>query len=467
MRKAVLGSIAVVAAGAGWASGQSPRLPASVMPAPVSVAPGGGVMPASMDLGMPPDAQMMVPPGGGMMPPGPFPGDNGMGMSGPPGGYGGAPQVDNSSRLSPKLEMNVKALLYFTKAQPTPGALVTTSAPGAGGLIGQPSTAALFGGQDFGMGLFSGFDISGILWKDPDRRIGFILGGMMLERKSRGLDTSSDATGQPLLARPFTNAQTGNPDSLLIAFPNAISGGVQASVSTQLYGGHGGLAWNIFRSCPSDCCLMTMNWTTEFAHYGLTERINVLQSSTLINGNTAVFDQKVYSAPASFTVRDRIEALNQFYGGSVGLTFDARYGRVYLNMYGKLGMGVMHQRLDIRGDSTVRDPNTNSNSVIRGGLLANNANIGRFNHDEFSLIPEAGATLGYNWTSWFTTTVGYGFMYTNNVIRPGQQISSTVNPSLVPAHPAFGGAAVPVPNPAFTQTDFWAQGVQLGFVFRW
>lgn len=471
MRKAVLGSIAAITAGAGLAAGQSPQLLPSVMPAPVSVAPGGGVMTASMDSGMqmPPDAQPMMPPGGAMppggpMPQGPYPGD--MGMGGPPGGYYG-PQIDHASRLAPKFEFYGKALLYFVKAQPTPGPLVTTSAPGHGGILGQPSTHVLYGGGDFGMGLFTGFDLSGILWRDPDRRIGIELRGILLEQKTNGIEEFSDSTGQPLLARPFFNADFGINDSILISFPNAIAGGVNASALTKLYGAEGNLLWNVYRSCPGDCTLWTFNWLAGFRYLELNEHLSIVQRSTLINGATAAFDQKVYQDPASFTIRDDIQALNQFYGGQIGFNGDVRYGRAFFAGSAKLGIGVMHQRLTISGLSAIQDPNTGANSVIRGGILANASNMGKFNNDEFALVPEGTVTMGYNWTSWFTTTIGYSALYMDQVIRPGDQVSTTVSSALIVGHPNYGAPATPVANPAFTQSHFWAQGVQLGFIFRW
>jgi hypothetical protein len=462
MRKALLGSMAMVA-GAGWASAQSPRLPSAVMPPPAAVAP-AGIMPASMDAPAMPDAMPMGAPVGAM-PGGPMPGD-GFGMP-PAGMYPQGPVVDNAARLAPKFEYHLNYLLYFSKSQPTPGALVTTSSPGAGGILGGSTTQVLHGGSDFGMGLYSGFDMSGILWKDPDRRIGFELRGMMTETKNNGYVGFSDATGQPLLARPFFNAQTGQQDALLVAFPNAIVGGITSNVSTHLYGASGGFAWNLYRSCPTDYCLWTVNWHSGFQFFELNEQLSVTQTSQLINGAQAIFDQKLYAAPARIGVRDDIQALNQFYGGSVGISTEVKYGRVFLASQGRVGIGVMHQRLNVAGFSSINDPNSGANSTIRGGLLANASNIGRRNNDEFALVPEASVQIGYNWTSWFTTTMGYGFTYMNNVIRPGDQVSTTVNPALVPAHPAYGGAAVPVPNPAFTQTDFWVQGATLGFIFRW
>src|SRR4029077_19547536 len=103
-------------------------------------------------------------------------------------------------------------------------------------ILGQPTTQVLYGGEDFGMNLFSGFDLSGVLWRDPDRRVGFQLGGMLIEQKTNSIHEFSDSPGQPLLARPFFNADFGINDSILISFPTFLAGGVDASASTQMYG---------------------------------------------------------------------------------------------------------------------------------------------------------------------------------------------------------------------------------------
>jgi hypothetical protein len=447
------------------------------MPAPVSVAPGGGLSPASMDMGMqmPPDAMPMGGPGmggpgmggpgmggPGMMPPGPFPGDMGLGGPGGPG-----PAMGGSS-LAPKFEFTGKYLLYFVKGQPSPGPLVTTSAPASFGILGQPTTQVLFGGgTDFGMGLFSGFDLSGVLWRDPDRRLAVQFGGMRLETKNNGFTEFSDATGQALLARPYFNVNLPGQDSILASFPNAFRGGISATASTDLWGGEANFLWNLYRSCPDDACHVTVNWLNGFRYYELKERIAVNSISTAINGANLFFDQKVYTDPATVTIRDSFQTLNQFYGGQVGLAMDVKYGKVYWNAYGKLGIGINHQRYIVSGTSSIADPNTGATSTIRAGVLANAQNIGRFSDDQFMLVPEAGLSLGYNWTSWFTTTVGYSFLYMDNVIRPGDQFTTQANATQIPVHPSYGGAAVPVANPALSRTDFWAQGVTFGFVFRW
>jgi hypothetical protein len=59
-------------------------------------------------------------------------------------------------------------------------------------------------------------------------------------------------------------------------------------------------------------------------------------------------------------------------------------------------------------------------------------------------------------------------MYLNKVVRPGDQYTTVVNPSVVPTSPSFGsGGAVTVPNPAGSQTYYWLQGVTFGLHIRY
>jgi hypothetical protein len=59
--------------------------------------------------------------------------------------------------------------------------------------------------------------------------------------------------------------------------------------------------------------------------------------------------------------------------------------------------------------------------------------------------------------------VGYTFLYWSQVVRPGNQIDTTVNTTQVPTHPEFGPLTGPAqPMVPFRTTDFWAQGISLG-----
>jgi hypothetical protein len=360
-----------------------------------------------------------------------------------------------------RLRLDADLLLWYVRSGRVPP-LVTTSSPQYNGVIGQGDTRVLFGGDTLDRTFHTGGRFGGVYWLGCDQRWG--VDGNVFFLAQRGWSEQYVTSGSPLLARPFFNVNLPGQDSVLASFPNAFVGGITAAATTNLWGGEANFLWNLYRSCPGDACHVTVNG---FRFYELNEQIAVNSVSRSINGTNFFFNQQVFTTPATVRISDRFQTLNRFYGGQVGLSTDVKYGRVFWNAYGKLGLGINNQRYNVTGTSSINDPNTGANTTIRSGVLANQSNIGRFGDDQFMLVPEAGLSLGYNWTSWFTTTVGYSFLYMDNVLRPGDQFTTQANATQIPVHPTYGGAALPVANPALNRTDFWAQGVTFGFVFRW
>ena len=103
--------------------------------------------------------------------------------------------------------------------------------------------------------------------------------------------------------------------------------------------------------------------------------------------------------------------------------------------------------------------------IPNSGLLAQPTNVGRTKHSSFAAVPEVGLKIGYQFTDHLRVTVGYDFLYWSRVARPGQQIDTLVNTSQLLRQ---GGAAVVPANPAriFHDTDYWAQGINLGLEFN-
>ena len=100
-----------------------------------------------------------------------------------------------------------------------------------------------------------------------------------------------------------------------------------------------------------------------------------------------------------------------------------------------------------------------------GALLALESNSGTFSRDEFSVVSEFGATLGYALSARSRFLVGYTFIYWPNVVRAGEQIDLNVNTDLLPPPQATDDPEVPAF--AFNETNFWAQGISLGLEYRW
>ena len=109
--------------------------------------------------------------------------------------------------------------------------LATTSPPGTpqalAGVLG-PNTNILFGDRDVDGDMRLRFSHRRGAWFNDDRTLGFEMGFFWLT----GLDQSfaASSNGSTILARPFTDAATGVPASLLVAFPKG-SGPAGASAA--------------------------------------------------------------------------------------------------------------------------------------------------------------------------------------------------------------------------------------------
>jgi hypothetical protein len=131
---------------------------------------------------------------------------------------------------------------------------------------------------------------------------------------------------------------------------------------------------------------------------------------------------------------------------------------------GKLALGNMEQIVKVRGQTTISNALTGNGQYV-GGLLAQRTNIGEYQRDVFAVAPELGITLGCQLTRHWQATCGYSFLYLSRVARPGQQIDLDVNPDLLPPeYSPFAG--LERPEFTFRDTDFWAQGLNVGLECR-
>ena len=96
-------------------------------------------------------------------------------------------------------------------------------------------------------------------------------------------------------------------------------------------------------------------------------------------------------------------------------------------------------------------------------------NIGRYSRTAFAVVPEAALNVGYRITPAVTLVLGGSLLYANNVVRPGKQLSRTINSTQTTAYtenptaPLIGPA---LPTFQFNHSAFWTQGVSLGFTLR-
>ena len=174
------------------------------------------------------------------------------------------------------------------------------------------------------------------------------------------------------------------------------------------------------------------------------------------------------------TANDLFQVKNQFNGVDLGVQWQGRRGYWSLDLLMRMALGNTQQTVGISGSSSIT--NTTTGARVGGsatsGLFAAPSNVGNYSQDVFSMIPELGATLGYQLTPRIRLNVGYSFIYWSRVVRPGEQIDRELNTANIPYF--LGGA--PVPNPRinpdrpqfdFQETDYWLQGLNLGAEYRW
>lgn len=343
-------------------------------------------------------------------------------------------------------------LLWFIRGQSLPPLLttgpITAAVPGA---IGQAGTNILFGNNSFNNNPYSGVRLRGGYWFNDCHGLGIDLGGFILGGDSKNFAASS--MGVPFLARPFTNALTGAPDIEAVAAPGGLAGTFSAVNTFFLYGAEANLRRNFFCGC---------NWFIDgFAGW----RLLGLNESLSINENLAVVTSANPALPAgsTFLVHDGFNTSNLFNGGQIGVIGEYRIGRFSIDVRDALALGGTMQYANVSGSTTTAGPGVLP-TTLPGGLLALPSNIGPHTRGMVSFVEEVSVNFGYQFTNHIRGFVGYNFLFWSSVLRPGQQIDTTVNPNLIP--PAVGGG----PNrPAFNfnASNFWVQGVQFGLDIRW
>jgi hypothetical protein len=346
-------------------------------------------------------------------------------------------------------------LLWWIKSAQLPP-LVTTSPAGtpraAAGVLGVPGTTTLFGGDSLDLEERSGGRFTLGYWLDDEQCLGLEGSFFFLGERSIGFMDASG--GNPILARPFTDAVTGAQASELVAFPGVVSGGIAVRDTSRLYGADLNLRAALCRGC---------NWRLDvlggFRYFNLEENIAIMENLTI--APTAPL------AGSGIMLTDSFTTHNNFYGGQLGLDLEWRRGRWSLHLMDKIALGDMHEVVNINGGTTFV-PVGGPAITQTGGFYALPSNIGRREQDRFAVLDEAGVKLGYQVTDHMTAFVGYSFLYASSVVRPEKQIDTTVNTSQLPSVMGPGTLVGPA-RPIFTfrPTDFWAQGVNFGLEFRY
>ncbi len=405
-------------------------------------------------------------------------------------------RVAGATAAAPRWWFSGNYMLTFVSNQPIPYTMLTTSSPNQNGLIGAPTTLPLITNQNIRYSAISGFQLDTGFYGDADRRWGAEVSAFYTERLNyqRGYTSVTpgfDPAGIPLLARPFIDSTTGAPSSLVLANAGLGAGNAVLTTHTEVHDIDASGVWNVFRCSPGSRFWWSLDVMGGYQFFQLREDIamgstvslnNVLVIPILRPGPFGVPIQVgtrvaaipvpvggVFTgAPATVSIVDKFAVTNQFNGGFVGMRTEARCGMFSVTTTGKLGVGEMHEVLDITGGTSFVNTATAQAGSSYGGLYANSSNIGHFATDRFAIIPELNVNFGVNITRSFSAYVGYGFLFVNRVARPGDQMNPVIDSSTVPFSSSFGDFGhTPQINTLFKQSQFWMNMVNFGFEYKY
>lgn len=345
-------------------------------------------------------------------------------------------------------------LMWWTRDDRAPPLLTTGPLPLPVGVLGDPNTAILLGGRHLDHETYSGARFTGGVWLGACNSIGlegsyFFLGQKVLHREV----TSATV---PVLARPFFDLSTGVPSSSAVAIPGTSTGRFGFANPSRLQGAEANAIMNT--TCADD---YRIDLLAGFRYLDLSESLTATQFLQLNpNGPNPAL------AGTQTTITDAIATQNHFYGGQVGVGINWALGPFVLDLRAKVALGTNQQRIAINGS---RQVNSEAGSfTVPFGQLALTSNIGRFQRDAFAVVPEIGINLGYQATEHIGLFTGYSFLSYHRVVRPGQQIDLVTNTTQIPG-PGLPAVLVGPAHPAvlFSQSDFWAQGINFGLELVW
>jgi hypothetical protein len=274
---------------------------------------------------------------------------------------------------------------------------------------GAAAPSVLFNDDSFEYHYFLGFRGDVGFWLDSARNLFAEGGGFVLEKKGT---TSSFGPNAGLNVITLTPAGAVTPVAVNTA---------EFQAASRLWGADGNVG---YVGC---CCGCDIAFLAGYAYRDLLESID-------INIGTA-----------ATATTDQIETRNQFSGGQVGVRFGGvGCSGLFVGGQAMFAFGNNHETAILAGSST------GAGAVAPGGLFVGPTNAGRLTQNHFTYIPQGDVRVGYLVNRYLMIYAGYTYLYWRNTVRPGDLI------------PTVGG-----PPPAFHQTEFWAQGANVGFELRY
>lgn len=372
-------------------------------------------------------------------------------------------QKKNSRFCTDNLWVEADYLLAWMKRGDIDAPLITTGSPddAVPGAIGEPGTNVVFGDKHYDFHRTTGVKaaIGGVF--GTNRQLAFDIDAFWIFKREKHFHIDSDASGSPLIARPFFDVQTGAENAEEVSNPGFFSGTSKALVKTQFWGAELNLGE---RSCNEG----GLDFFIGFRYLRLQEKIRVRDDMvpfTTPSGLTFNGSANAVESPDTLTDEDTFRTNNNFFGGQLGAK--ARISPnpwISFDIFGKVAVGSTEEKYKSEG-STTWESTAFGDQFATGGVLVQPNNSVHTKKWKFTWVPEIGADIVISPVDRFRFLVGYSFLWWSNVVRPGDQIDRNVNSGQIPRDVAYYTPAIQAPNDHLDQEAFWMQSVNFGIQF--
>lgn len=258
------------------------------------------------------------------------------------------------------------------------------------------------------------------------------------------------STGSTTFSRPFRTL-TGAPSAIVIAGPGVGNANFEVESNLNLWNSEMNLRKELMRGTWWHVDLLA-----GYRHLSMDQHLRIADIRTVGTTSRTV-------------LVDYFGTENRFNGGQLGVETELKYGRFFVDLWGKCAVGNNAQTVNIYGSTDlIPAPKVNNRNTYPGGLLALPSNMGEYTRNEFAVIPEVGLKAGMQLTHNLRVSGGYTIVYIDSAAQPGNQIDPVINATRVPSlNPAGAQVGANRPNFVFRDDDFWIQGVSLELEFRY
>jgi hypothetical protein len=342
----------------------------------------------------------------------------------------------------------------------TTGPAVTFPPPGA---LDEPTTSILFNSDQLKYGNYTGARASAGFWFTDAQLVGLEGNAFWVGSAGVSIPFTPGLTSTGVIARPFIDARTGQTAVAVVSFPNVFDGSLHLDSDSRFHGGEVNLVGKLL--CEER---HRIDILLGYRFLELAENIQFDQRAFTVQDGVLAFDSVLLPTGSQVFFFDRFATKNLFQGVQFGVRTTHRLGQMFATLQAKLAVGTTRQIINNFGLTTRVLPGGSTASLPGGIFVLPPTNLGSFQDNVLTFVPELQFTIGYRCKDWLSVFAGYDIVALTRAARPGDQINPVINPLRVPTFLVYDPAASPAqPTLPFRSRAFWAQGITIGFELKY